>query len=217
MGDQRQISELAAAFAALDDVAVARLVQSKVESGVDPLSIVQDLQSGMAVFGESCQKGDYFISDLILAGDIFQQSMRVLQPHLAANARPDGSVKIVLGTVKGDIHNLGKDILGLLLSASGFEVFDVGINAAPSAFVEKLSETGAPLLGLSGLITPSFEAMKATIESVAAAGLRQRVKVIIGGGVVNQMVQEYAGADAFSTDALEGVSLCKKLAAEVAR
>lgn len=205
-------SPLAAAFAGLRDDEVAKIVRDKIEAGIEPLTIVKELQDGMNIFSRNCQTGDYFISDLILAGEIFQQSMQVLQPLLKNANSSNGAVKIVLGTVKGDIHNLGKDILAILLTASGFAVIDLGINVAPAVFVEKLKETRAPILGLSGLITPSFEFMKATVQALELAGLRQEVKVIIGGGVVSEIVRNYTGADAFSTDAMEGVNLCKQLA-----
>ena len=200
-------SPLARAFADLDEEEVSRLIQEKLKSGQEPLTIVKELQAGMDIFSESCKKDDYFIADLILSGEIFQQSMRVLQPLLKKGNTSEGAVRVVLGTVKGDIHNLGKDILGVLLMSSGFEVIDLGINIPPSAFVDKVRETGAAILGLSGLITPSFESMKETVQALQSAGLRDSVKVVIGGGVVSEIVRDYTGADAFSTDALEGVDL----------
>jgi 5-methyltetrahydrofolate--homocysteine methyltransferase len=205
-------SPLAQAFASLNENEVAKLISSKIESGMEPISIVKELQAGMNIFGERYKKGDFFIADLIIAGEIFQQSMKLLEPLLQVEAVTNRKTGVILGTVKGDIHNLGKDILGLLLKASGFEVYDLGINVPPSTFVNKLAETRAPILGLSGLITPSFESMKETVQAVAAAGLRNRVKVIIGGGVVDELVKNYTGADAFSTDALEGVQICKRFA-----
>jgi methanogenic corrinoid protein MtbC1 len=122
---------------------------------------------------------------------------------------------MVLGTAKGDIHNIGKDIVAVLLKAAGFEIYDMGIDVAPDVFVNKLKETGAPILGISGLLTPSFESMKLTVQAVEAAGLRNKVKIIIGGGIVTEMVRKYVGADAFTDDAPEGVELCKKLAGAV--
>jgi methanogenic corrinoid protein MtbC1 len=205
-------SPLAEAFASLDENKVAKLIRNKIETDVAPVSIVKELQAGMNIFGERYKKGDFFIADLIIAGEIFQQSMKLLEPLLQIEASTNRKTGVVIGTVKGDIHNLGKDILGLLLKASGFEVYDLGINVPPSVFVNKLIETGAPILGLSGLITPSFESMKETVQAIEAACLRNKVKIIIGGGVVDELVKTYAGADAFSTDALEGVQICKRLA-----
>ena len=205
-------SDLARAFADLDDELALKTVRENIEAGIDPLAIVKDLQAGMEMFGEQCKGGNFFISDLILAGDIFQQSMTLLEPLLKKNENSQTGAKIVLGTVKGDIHNLGKDILGILLKASGFDVYDLGINVPPASFVQKLQETEAPILGLSGLITPSFEAMKTTVDALAAAGLREKVKVIIGGGVVSEIARQYSGADAFTTDAIQGVDWCKTMA-----
>jgi dimethylamine corrinoid protein len=207
-------SPIAEAFGKLDDVTVLKLVQEKIDCRIEPLEIVKGLQEGMDLFSRSCKEGDIFIADLILAGEIFQQSMKLLDPLLKTRHKSGTSVQIVLGTVKGDIHNLGKDIVGTLLQASGFTVYDLGINVAPAAFVSKLQETGAEILGLSGLITTSFEAMKDAVKAVEEAGLRDNVKVIIGGGIVSQMVKDYTGADAFSCDAIEGVAICKQLVAD---
>jgi dimethylamine corrinoid protein len=210
-------SELSRAFADLDDELALKTVREKLEAGLDPLTIVKDLQAGMEMFSEQCKNGNFFISDLILAGDIFQQSMALLEPLLKKNENSQTGAKIVLGTVKGDIHNLGKDILGILLKASGFEVYDLGINVPPASFVQKLQETKAQILGLSGLITPSFDSMKATVDALAAAGVRDQIKVIIGGGVVSEIARQYSGADAFTTDAIEGVDWCKTTAKGLAR
>jgi dimethylamine corrinoid protein len=210
-------SELAQAFADLDDELALKTVRKNLEFGIDPLAIVKDLQAGMDIFSGQCKNGNFFISDLILAGDIFQQAMVLLEPLLKKHENSEIGSKIVLGTVRGDIHNLGKDILAILLKASGFEVYDLGINVPPLVFVDKLKETGAPMLGLSGLITPSFDAMKDTVEALTAAGLRDRVKVIIGGGVVSEIARQYSGADAFTTDAIQGVDWCKTTAKGLAR
>ncbi len=205
-------SALARAFAELNDEAAMTLIKNKIAAGIDPLSVVKELQAGMEIFGEQCKNGNFFISDLILAGDLFQQAMQLLEPRLKEQNSPQNGPRIVLGTVKGDIHNLGKDILAILLKASGFKVYDLGINVSPEVFVQHLKETGSGILGLSGLITPSFESMKATIQAVEAAGLREKVKVIIGGGVVSEIARHYCGADSYSTDAMQGLEWCRQAA-----
>jgi len=121
-----------------------------------------------------------------------------------------------LGTVKGDIHNIGKDIVGTLLKGAGFEVYDLGIDVPSKAFIDKLIETKAPILAMSGLLTPSFDSMKEVVEMVKEAGLRSKVKVIIGGGIVTELVQRHTGADAFTDDALEGVEMVKQLVKQLA-
>lgn len=204
-------SELADALASLNEEEVGRLVRKRIDSGVDAMSVVRELREGMDIVGERHKKGEYFLSELIVSGEMFKESMKLIEPMLKAG-KGDRGTKLVLGTVKGDIHNIGKDIVAVLLRASGFEVYDLGIDVPPSAFVNKLIETKAPILGMSGLLTPSFESMKETVKAVEAAGLRDKVKVIIGGGVVTDLVKRHAGADAFTTDAIEGVEMCKQFA-----
>jgi methanogenic corrinoid protein MtbC1 len=204
-------AQLVDALASLNEEEVGRLVRKGIDSGVDAMSIVTELREGMDVVGERYKKGEYFLSELIVSGEIFKESMKLIEPILKAG-KADRGTKLVLGTVKGDIHSIGKDIVAVLLRASGFEVYDLGIDVPPSAFVNKLIETKSQILGMSGLLTPSFESMKETVEAVEAAGLRDKVKVIIGGGVVTELVKRHAGADAFTTDAIEGVEMCKQFA-----
>ena len=147
-----------------------------------------------------------------MSGEIFKEAMAVVEPNLKAGASEKPLAKMVLGTAKGDIHNIGKDIVATLLKAAGFEVYDVGIDAPPQVFIDKLKETDATILGISGLLTPSFESMKQTVQAVKDAGLRDKVKIIVGGGIVTEVVCKYVGADAFTDDAPQGVELCKKFA-----
>ena len=208
------MSELASALADLDEDRVKTLVREKVDAGVDPMSIVDECRKGMDIVGERYKKREYFLSELIISGEIFKEAMAVVEPMLKAGKQAEPISRMVLGTAKGDIHNIGKDIVATLLKAAGFEIYDLGIDVAPGKFVEKLTETGAPILGMSGLLTPSFGAMKETVEAVEAAGLRDKVKIIIGGGIVTEQVQKYVGADAFTDDAAEGVEICRRFAME---
>ena len=202
--------DLANAIADLKEDDVRKIVQDKIDSGADPLSIVDECRRGMDIVGERYKNKEYFLGELIMSGEIFKEAMAAVEPKLKAGQSGSTLAKMVLGTAKGDIHNIGKDIVATLLMAAGFEVYDVGIDAAPEVFVNKLKETGATILGISGLLTPSFESMKLTVQAVEAAGLRSKVKVIIGGGIVTDLVRKYVGADAFTDDAPEGVELCKK-------
>jgi len=208
------MSQLADALANLNEDEVARLVQKEFDAGVDAMSILNECRKGMDIVGERYKKGDYFLSELIVSSEIFKEAVKVIEPQLQAGREGDKSTKIVLGTVKGDIHNIGKDIVAILLKAAGFEVYDLGIDVAPGAFVDKLKETEAPILGMSGLLTPSFESMKETVQAVEAAGLRNRVRIIIDGGIVTELVKRHTGADAFTDDGLEGVDICRKFAQE---
>jgi len=208
------MSELADAIAELNEDEAKRLVREKIDAGVEPLSIVDECREGMDIVGERYKNKEYFLSELIVSGEIFKEAMAVVEPLLKGGKQAESLSKMVLGTVKGDIHNIGKDIVGTLLTAAGFEVYDLGIDIAPSIFVDKLVETGAPILGMSGLLTPSFESMKETVKAVEEAGLRDKVKIIVGGGIVTEQVGKYVGADAFTSDGPEGVEICKKFARE---
>jgi methanogenic corrinoid protein MtbC1 len=209
------MSDLANAIADLKEDEAKQIVKSKIDSGVDPMTIVDECRQGMEIVGERYKNKEYFLGELIMSGEIFKEAMAVVEPKLMAGQSSKPIAKMVLGTAKGDIHNIGKDIVGTLLKAAGFEIYDMGIDVAPEVFVNKVKETGAPLLGISGLLTPSFESMKLTIQALEAAGLRNKVKVIIGGGIVTEVVRKYVGADAFTDDAPEGVEICKKLAMAV--
>ncbi len=208
------MSELADAIVELNEDEAKRLVREKIDAGVEPLSIVDECREGMDIVGERYKNKEYFLSELIVSGEIFKEAMAVVEPLLKGGKQAESLSKMVLGTVKGDIHNIGKDIVGTLLTAAGFEVYDLGIDIAPRIFVDKLVETGAPILGMSGLLTPSFESMKETVKAVEEAGLRDKVKIIVGGGIVTEQVGKYVGADAFTSDASEGVEMCKKFARE---
>jgi len=206
------MSDLANAIADLKEDEVKKIVQDMINSGADPLSIVEECRKGMDIVGERYKSKEYFLGELIMSGEIFKEAMAVVEPKLKAGKSGSPLAKMVIGTAKGDIHNIGKDIAATLLKAAGFELYDVGVDAAPEVFVRTLKESGASILGISGLLTPSFESMKLTVQAVEAAGLRSKVKIIIGGGIVTEVVRKYVGADAVTDDAPEGVELCKKFA-----
>lgn len=209
------MSQLADALASLDEDEVAKLVREKIDAGVDAMSILNECRTGMDIVGERYKSGEYFLSELVVSGEIFKECMKVIEPRLKAGKQADTLAKMVLGTVKGDIHNIGKDIVSVLLRAAGFEVYDLGVDVEPRLFVEKLVETEAPILGMSGLLTPAFESMKETVKAVEAAGLRDKVRIIVGGGVVTELVGKYVGADRFTSDGLRGVEICKEFAKEL--
>jgi len=204
------MSEMANALANLEEEKVAKLIQQEIAKGTGAASILNEVRQGMDIVGERYRKGEYFLSELIVSGEIFKEAVKELEPVIARQGGGKSAGKIVLGTVKGDIHNIGKDIVGVMLKGAGFEVYDLGIDVPPQAFVEKTQETGAGIVAMSGLLTPSFESMKETVEALKEAGLRNRVKVVIGGGIVTELVQRHTGADAFTDDAMTGVEICRK-------
>ena len=205
------MSELADAIVNLKEDEALKIVRHRLEAGEEPMSLVEECRGGMAIVGERYQSKEYFLGELIMSGEIFKQVMSLIEPKLTGDIQAEIIGRMVLGTVKGDIHNIGKDIVAGLMRIEGFEIFDLGIDVAPQAFVEKLVETGAPILGMSGLVTPSYESMKDTVKALEEKGIRDKVKVIIGGGVVIEQIKDYVGADAFTRDAAEGVAICKEL------
>ena len=210
------MGQLADALADLREDEVKALVKQQIETGADPMAIVDECRRGMQLVGERYRAKEYFLSELIISGEMFKDVMTIIEPLLLAQPTRQSAIGVVLGTVKGDIHDLGKDIVGTLLKASGFEVYDLGVDVAPQRFVDKLRETRSSILALSGLITPAFESMKLTVDAVRESGLRDNVKIIVGGAIVTERVMEYVNADAFSDDAAEGVEICKRLVGQVA-
>ncbi len=198
---------LTQALSDLEEENVLKLVQERVAAGEDPLTIMANLREGMAQVGKRYEANEYYVSDLIMAGEVFKQAMTLI----SAKFKTDGGAKrgtVVIGTVKGDIHDIGKDIVVSLLKAGNFNVVDLGVDVPPDKFVEAIKQSDATVVGLSGLLTISFDAMKDTVGALSAAGLRPKVKVMIGGGPVSEQVCEYVGADARGADAQAAVTLC---------
>jgi 5-methyltetrahydrofolate--homocysteine methyltransferase len=202
--------ELATAISDLEEEKALRLAKERFEKGDDPMAILASCQEGMMKVGKRFETGEYFISDLMLAGDIFKTATAPLEARITAGGGAGNKGKIVFGTVKGDIHNIGKDIVVGLLKAGGFDVLDLGIDVPPRKFVDAVKETGANIVGLSGLLTVAYDAMKETVSALNAAGLK--VKVMIGGGPMTSAVKEFTGADAWGTDAQSAVTLANQWA-----
>jgi methanogenic corrinoid protein MtbC1 len=197
-------------FADLKEDEVLEIVRQGVKNGIDPREIFKACQEAMIIVGERFEKGVYFVSDLMMAGVIFKQINEILKPLLTGEGGGKTAGKVVIGTVAGDIHDIGKDLVVGLLEANNYEVFDLGVDQKKEVFINKLRETGAPVLALSGLLTIAFDSMKETINFLKAEGLREKVKVMIGGGPVDQGVCDYTGADAWGSNAQKAVKLCKE-------
>jgi methanogenic corrinoid protein MtbC1 len=188
-----------------------RTAAEMLDKGVNPLKVLDDCHEAMAVIGQRFEEGVYFLPELLLAGEMLSQISDKVKPRLQAQAGAQKKLGlVVIGTVKGDIHDIGKNIVTFLLDANGFEVRDLGVDVPPQKFVEAIRDFSPQVVGLSGFLTLAFGAMKETVEAIKAAGLRDGVKIMIGGGQVNDKIQEYAGADAYGKDAVTGVSLAKK-------
>jgi len=188
------------------------IVKDRLSAGEDPLKILEDARKGMEIVGNRFASSEYFIPDLVYSGEILKAVSELVKPKLTKAAESKKLDKIVFGTVAGDIHDIGKDIVVFMLDVNGFEVHDLGVDIPAQKFVEKIKETDAPIVGLSGFLTLAFDSMKETVEAMKAAGLRDKVKVMIGGGQITEEVRKYTGADAYGKDAMAGVSLAKKWA-----
>jgi methanogenic corrinoid protein MtbC1 len=196
-------------LANLEEEAFLNLLQEELDGGADPVAILEDCRAGMALVGKRFEENTYFISDLMMAGELFKQATNLLAPKMQLSG--DASLgKVVVGTVKGDIHDIGKDLVVGMLKAANYDVHDLGVDVPPENFIDVLKETKARVLGLSALLTTAFESMKDTVDAIKEAGIRSEVKIMIGGGPVNQEVVEYSGADDWGADAQEAVTLCNR-------
>ena len=202
---------LSQAIRDLDEKRVNELVEEKIKAGVPALEIVKICNEGMVSLGDLFSEGVYFISELIFSAEILKGVMKRLDPLLQATGEGSSAGKVVIGTVKGDIHDIGKNIVVTLLRGAGFEVVDLGVDVPAPKFVETVRRTGARVLGLSALLNLTYPEMKAVIEEIAKAGIREQVKIIVGGAPVNEQVRQFAGADYWAPDAVTGVNLCKKI------
>ncbi len=206
-----ELTELAQALAGLEKERVNNLVEAKLKGGALPLEIVGELNAGMAVVGERFTAGEYFLSELIYSSHIMKGIMEKLEPLLGDGGLGKAVGTVVIGTVKGDIHDIGKNIVVALLRGIGFEVIDLGVDVSADTFVEKLKETGAKVLGLSALLNQTLIEMKNVVDTVVAAGIRNQVNIIIGGAPIDEQVREYTGADYYALDAPAGVNICKQV------
>lgn len=186
------------------------VVKERLAKGEDALKILDDARKGMEIVGKRFADSQYFVPDLVYSGEILKAVSELVKPKLTQEAGTKKIGKVVFGTVAGDIHDIGKDIVVFMLDVNGFEVHDLGVDVPVQKFVDKIKETGAPIVGLSGFLTLAFDSMKQTIEAIQSAGLRDKVKIMIGGGQMSEEVKKYTGADAYGKDAMAGVTLAQK-------
>jgi methanogenic corrinoid protein MtbC1 len=202
--------DLVLSLADLKENEVLEIVKSKLSGGEDALSILKDAGSAMEIVGERFAKSIYFMPELVYAGEILKKISEMVKPALKGNYEVYRIGKCIIGTVEGDIHDIGKDMVVFMLDANGFEVFDLGIDVPAQKFVDKVKETNCKIVGLSGFLTLAFDSMKKTVQAFEKAGLRDRVKIMIGGGQVDEIVREYTKADAYGKNAMAAVSLAKE-------
>lgn len=202
--------QLINAIAEMDEEGALALTKELLDAGVAPTDILADCRTAMELVGKRFEHGEYFIPELILAGEMLKSISGLVKPHMtSAHDNGQKGARVVIGTVKGDIHDIGKDIVVFMLDVNGFEVHDLGIDVPTQTFVDKIAEVKPQVVALSGFLTLAFDSMKETVAAIKAAGLRDGVKIMVGGGTVDEQVCKYAGADAFGLDAMAAVSLAK--------
>jgi 5-methyltetrahydrofolate--homocysteine methyltransferase len=201
--------ELMKLLADLKEPEALAFVDNALAKGIDAMVLLGEVKEGMQIVGQRFASEDYFIPDLVFSGEILKRIVQKLEPHLKSRKSEKTARlgKVIIGTVAGDIHDIGKDLVTFMLDVSGFEVLDLGIDVPVEKFVNAIKESGSTVVGLSGFLTLAFDSMKETVDAIKAAGLRHQVKIMIGGGQIDDQVRSYTGADAYGKDAVEAVNL----------
>lgn len=197
------------AIANLREEEALHLAQDMLADGVDPLHVVEVSRRGMDEVGKRYERQEYYLSGLIMSGEIFKEIVALMDDPLPFRTAGGESCKVVMGAPLGDVHDIGKDVVVTLLRISGFQVIDLGVSVLPSRFVDAVAESGAGVVGISTLITVAYESMRETVIAFEEAGLRDKVKIMLGGGAVSEKVCKYAGADAWGRDAINAVEFTK--------
>ena len=202
--------ELVEAVSEIDELHAYKLVEKMVRQGRDPREIVNDLNYALQCVANRYEKGEYYIADLIMAGELVTNLFKTsgMEQHEATQRVPTG--KIMVGTVYDDIHDVGKNIFVSMLRSEGFNVIDLGTDVPTETFIEMIREEKPSILGISGILTSVIENIKEVIEAITAEGLRDNLKIILGGALAGKGYADYVGADGFSSDAIEGVEICRE-------
>jgi 5-methyltetrahydrofolate--homocysteine methyltransferase len=192
----------------MEEEAVA-LAKELLDGGTPPTQILDDCREAMTIVGKRFEAGEYFLPELMLAGEMLKTISAEVKPRMQAGHDTKKGARVIVGTVAGDIHDIGKDIVVFMLDANGFDVMDLGIDVSAEKFVDCIKDFKPAVVALSGFLTLAYDSMKNTVDAIKAAGLRDSVKIMIGGGTMDDTVRQYAGADAYGTDAMSAVTLAK--------
>ncbi len=202
---------LVEAIVNMEEENALKIAKELLDGGEAPLNILEECRKAMTIIGDGFEKHEYYLPELLMAGEILQGIADFVKPRIQGKTEQAKTVgKVVLGTVEGDIHDVGKDIVGFMLDISNFEVHDLGVDVSTQTFVEKIEEVQPQIVAMSGFLTLAFDAMKATVEAISKAGCRDRVKIMIGGAPMDQAVVSYVGADAYRPDAAAAVKLAQE-------
>jgi methylmalonyl-CoA mutase cobalamin-binding domain/chain len=205
------LSELAQRLVDLNEDKFLELVKQRIDNGEDPIEIIRECNAGMVEVGMRFETNEYFISELVMSGEIFKKGMVHLEPFMGDLKKSSSKGTVVIGTVKDDIHDIGKNIVATLLKGTGYEVLDLGVDVEADKFVNSVKEENAKVLGLSALLNLTFPRMKEVVDALKDAGIRDQVTVIIGGAPCNEEVRQAVGADHFANDAAKGVRICQEV------
>lgn len=197
-------------MADLKEEEVLELTKLKIEGGVNHLEILDSARAAMEIVGKRFEVGEYFLPDLIMAGEILRGVSEIVKPYMQKEMEIKKKGRVIMATVEGDIHDIGKDIVVFMLDVNGYEVYDMGVDVPAEKIVEKIKEVSPQVVGLSGFLTLAFDAMKRTVEFIERAGMREKVRIMIGGGQIDDRVKEYVKADAYGKDAIAAVNLCNR-------
>jgi 5-methyltetrahydrofolate--homocysteine methyltransferase len=194
-----------------EDEGVALAKRMLLEEGADPMRVLDLCRTAMDIVGKRFAEGEYFLPELVLAGEMLETVGAVAKPLIkqSAGGEPQRLARVLIGTVHGDLHDIGKNIVTFMLDINGFEVRDIGVDVPAATFIDEINDFKPQVVGLSGFLTLAFDSMKETIDAIAGAGLRNDMKIMIGGGQIDETVRAYTGADAFGTNAVDAVTLCK--------
>ncbi|MEM2273524.1 MAG: corrinoid protein [Candidatus Bathyarchaeia archaeon] len=203
------LDEIKRAIVNLNVEGIQKLCMKAIEVGIPAYDIIiKGFSKGLEIVGEKYEREEYYLAELVVAGEIIKEGMKVLEPHLkSGEAKKIG--KVAIGTVRGDLHDIGKNIVATLLRAAGFDVIDLGVDVPPERFIEAAKEHKPDIIAMSALLTTTMDEMENVIKALKEAGLRDKVKVIIGGAPITEEFAKKIGADAAAKDAIEGVNICK--------
>jgi len=202
--------ELTKAVADLEEEKAIKMTKDRLAKGEDANKLLAESREGMELVGKRFGEGEYFLPELVYSAEIFKQLAEILKPNLKTATQTKRIGKAIVGTVAGDIHDIGKDIVVFMLDMNGFEVIDLGVDVPAQKFVDAIKQSGASIVALSGFLTLAFDSMKETVDAIKAAGLRNKVKIMIGGGQIDEEIRKFSGADAYGRDAMAGVTIAKQ-------
>ena len=209
MSEQHQ--KLIELIADMNEEEAIKLANAMLDDGYDPMKLLEHCRAGMDVVGKRFESGEYFLPELMLAGEMLSEISKKAKP-LIVESQSGGEAAnkgvVLIGTVHGDLHDIGKNIVTFMLDINGYKVIDLGIDVPVDTFIDSIKEHQPSVVGLSGFLTLAFDSMKETIDAIKAAGLRDNIKIMIGGGQVDDTIRNYTGADAFGLNAMSAVSLC---------